>query len=71
MGQKQSSWSLEGVRDKFLTPVLERPARGNAQLSLLFTGKEEIVRDVIMCSIGHSYHEIVKLKTLRVKKMTS
>lgn len=71
VGHNQSRWFLEGVRDKFLTPVLNRPTRGNAQLKPLFTGKEEIVRDMIMCSIGHSYHEIVKVKILRVKKMTS
>lgn len=41
-----------------MTPLLDGPTRDDAQLDLLFTDKEELVRKMIINgSIGHSYME--------------
>ena len=39
---------MESVRDNFLIEVLDRPARDDAQLDLLFINKGEPVGDVII-----------------------
>lgn len=56
---------LEHVRDYFSTQVLDR-LRGDAQMDVLFTDREELIRDRINNgSIGYSDHEIAELKILR------
>ena len=46
--------------------VQNRPARGGAQLALLVTSKEELVGNMIINgSLGCSYYEIVKFKTMK------
>lgn len=53
------------VRDSFSTQTLDR-LRGDAQMDLLFIGREEVIRDRINNgNIGYSDHEIVELKILR------
>lgn len=50
---------LENVTDSFLIDILDGPTRGDAQLDLLLTKKEELVGDlVINGSRGCSYHEM-------------
>lgn len=63
---------MEGVRNNFLTQVLDGPTRSDTQLNLLFTNKELVEDVIISSSLGCSDHAIVELKILRgVRKESS
>ena len=50
---------LEDFRDNFLIDILDGATRGDAQLDLLLTNKEELVGNMeINGSHGCSYHEM-------------
>lgn len=63
---------MEDARDKFFTQELKGPNKGDIQLALIFTKKEELVVDVIISgSLGCSDHEIARFEILRgVRKVS-
>lgn len=54
---------LECVEDNLLTQLVSEPARGRAQLDLLFVSREERVGDVVVGGcFGHSYSKMNEFK---------
>lgn len=63
---KQYRRILEDARDKFFTQELNGPNKGDIQLDLILTNKEELVVDVIISgSLGCSEHQIVGFRNLK------
>lgn len=72
VGCKQYRRILEDARDKIFTQKLNGPNKGDIQLDLIFTKKEELVVDVIISgSLGCSDQEIVAFKILRGVRQAS
>jgi len=60
--RKQSRRFLECVEDNFLTQLVREPTRGGALPDVLFTNREELVRDVVVGGrLGLRNHEMIRV----------
>lgn len=70
---KNKSWKfLKHLENNFMSQVASEPTRKCALLELLFENRKGRVRDVMVGAfLGHSDHEIAKLKIFGVRKKKS